>query len=171
VRSVVSFVAGQKRAGRVTIAAPEPKLRNEMAARYPKTRFECLELADDDQIELPVPGEASRLARIPKTVQQCDKRIVIAALWPRSPLAIGSLDAFSFHPAEFAMLVGRNVLVAGMSAVSVDAVGSALLGLNPREIPALQAAEKKGYGVPDLEAIWVRGTEIEDARKEMGPLK
>jgi hypothetical protein len=107
------------------------------------------------------------LAQVPKLVRHCDKRIVLAALDASKGLAIGALDQFSFHAAEYALLTGRNLILAGMNAVSVDAVGSAVLGIDPAKAPLLGDAEKKGYGLRDLEAIWVRGNEIEDAQRAL----
>jgi hypothetical protein len=92
---------------------------------------------------------------------------VLAPLRKASGLAIGDLDQFSFHPAEYALLWADNVMIAGMNAVSVDAVACAILGTNPATVPVLRQAEKKGYGVCDLESIWVRGNEIEEARRAL----
>jgi hypothetical protein len=163
-RSVVTFVAEQRRAGRVTVCSRDLSLTSAMQAKHPKTRFECVDLAAMERVELPIPGDFRRTVAVPKVIQHCDKRIVLAPLDVKSGMAIGSLDLFSFHPAEYAMLCGRNILVAGMNAVSVDAVASALLGLDPARQPALREAEKKGFGLCDLDAIWVRGVEIEEAR-------
>ena len=166
-RSVVTFVAEQRRAGRVTVCSRDLSLTSAMQAKYPKMRFECVDLAAMERVELPVPGDFRRTVAVPKVIQHCDKRIVLAPLDVKSGMAIGSLDLFSFHPAEYAMLCGRNILVAGMNAVSVDAVASALLGLDPARQPALREAEKKGFGLCDLDAIWVRGVEIEEARSAL----
>jgi hypothetical protein len=165
---VVAFIAEQRRAGRITICSKEPQVAADMQDRFPKTRFECVDLAAMERVQLPVPGDFRRTAAVPDVIQNCDKRIVLAPLDARSGMSVGSLDLFSFHPAEYAMLCGRNILVSGMNAVSVDAVGSALLGLDPAKQPVLREAEKKGFGLSDLEAIWVRGAEIEEARKAMG---
>jgi hypothetical protein len=163
-QSVLTFVAEQRRAGRVTLCSSDPGPVAALQGKYPKTRFECVDPAAIERVQLPVPGEFQRTVPVPKVIQNCDKRIVLAPLDEKSGMAIGPLDLFSFHPAEYAMLCGKNILVAGMNAVSVDAVGSALLGLDPAKQPVLREAEKKGFGLCDLEAIWVRGVEIEDAR-------
>lgn len=166
-RSVVNFVAGLRRAGRITIAASDESLAGAMRDAYPKTRFDSVDMRAMERIELPVPGEVQRTAAIPKVIQNCDKRIILAALDKTGGMTIGELDQFCFHPAEYAMLCGRNLLISGMNAVSVDAVGSAVLGLDPAGQAILREAEKRGFGLRDLEAIWVRGVDIEDARKAL----
>jgi ABC-type glucose/galactose transport system permease subunit len=166
-RSVVNFVAGLRRAGRITVAGGDESLAAAMGAAHPKTRFECVDLGAMERIDLPVPGEFHRTAAVPKLIQNCDKRIILAPLDRTGGMTIGKLDLFCFHPAEYAMLCGRNIVIAGMNAVSVDAVGSAVLGLDPSAQPVLREAEKRGFGLWDLEAIWVRGVDIEDARKAL----
>jgi len=109
--------------------------------------------------------------------------------FPKSGLlALGSpeevmVDLFSYHPADYCILGGAfgvegdgpdgpgaasvhyNVLVAGTKAVSVDAVGAALMGFNPEQLPYLTLAQKRGaYGVVDTDLVWTRGNEIEEAR-------
>jgi hypothetical protein len=162
--SVIAFIAGQRCAGRITVCSNQQDQAGELRARYREVRLEWVDPAALERVELPVPGDHHRTVRVPKTVQNCDKRIVLAPLDATAGMTIGSLDLFSFHPAEYAMLCGKNTLVAGMNAVSVDAVGCALVGLDPARQPALREAERKGFGLCDLEAIWVRGVEIEDAR-------
>ncbi len=76
------------------------------------------------------------------------------------------IDLFSFHTADYAILggeTGRNLVIAGPSAPAVDAAGAAVLGLAPAEIEHLKLAEKKGYGLIDLDLIWTRGNKIEEA--------
>ena len=164
-RSVIAFIAEQRRAGRITVCAKDPELAALVRAKYPQPRWESVDMDAMERIELPIPGDFRRTAPVPKVIQSCDKRIVLAPLDAKSGMSIGSLDLFPFHPPEYAMLCGRNLLVAGMNAVSVDAVGSALLGLDPAAQPSLREADKKGFGLCDLDAIWVRGVEIEEARQ------
>lgn len=98
---------------------------------------------------------------------------------PISPAAgtpdLVAIDAFGFHVPEYAVVGGRrvfrdgkaivhNVVTAGTIPAAVDAVGSALLGLKPELVPLLQLARKRGYGDPDLDTIWLRGNEIDEAR-------
>lgn len=166
-RAVASFVAGLRRAGRISIASADPSAAAALQSQHPKTRIESLELGSMERIDLPVPGEVQRTVAVPKVIQNCDKRIVLAPLDKSAGMTIGSLDLFCFHPAEYAILCGRNLLISGMNAVSVDAVGAAVLGLDPSAQPLLREAEKRGFGLWDLEAIWVRGVDIEDVRKAL----
>jgi uncharacterized protein (DUF362 family) len=87
------------------------------------------------------------------------------------------VDLFSYHPADYAIVGGEwgvegggrpvhhNVLVAGTNAVSVDAVGAAIMGFEPTTVMHLAMAERHGFGDADLEPIWIRGNEIEQARR------
>jgi uncharacterized protein (DUF362 family) len=87
-----------------------------------------------------------------------------------------AVDLFSYHPADYAILGGswgmeeggsvhHNVIVAGASAVPVDAVAAAVMGFAPGDLQVLPMAERKGFGSRDVDAIWVRGNEIEQARR------
>ena len=75
-----------------------------MQAKHPKTKFECVDLETMERVQLPVPGDFGRVVPVPKVIQNCDKRIVLAPLDAKTGMAIGALDLFSFHPAEYAML-------------------------------------------------------------------
>jgi len=87
------------------------------------------------------------------------------------------VDLFSYHPADYAIVGGswgvegggrsvhHNVLVAGTNAVSVDAVGAAIMGFDPTGVAHLALAQHRGFGDADLGPIWTRGNEIEQARR------
>jgi hypothetical protein len=93
------------------------------------------------------------------------------------------VDLFSYHPADYAIVGGawglegggpsgagpravhHNVLVAGNNAVSVDAVGAAIMGFDPTRVLHLALAERRRFGDADLGPIWMRGNEIEQARR------
>jgi uncharacterized protein (DUF362 family) len=87
------------------------------------------------------------------------------------------VDLFSYHPADYAIVGGgwgvegggrsvhHNVLLAGTNAVSVDAVGAAIMGFEPTKVAHLALAQRRGFGVADLGPIWTRGNEIEQARR------
>ena len=94
------------------------------------------------------------------------------------------VDLFSFHPADYALLGGswgvegdgphgpgarsvhHNVIIAGANALSVDAVAAAVMGFKPADLPYLAMAEKRGFGMADPDVVWIRGNDIEEARKE-----
>jgi len=87
------------------------------------------------------------------------------------------VDLFSYHPADYAIVGGawgvegggrsvhHNVLVAGTNAVSVDAAGAAIMGFEPTGVAHLALAQRRGFGNADLGPIWIRGNEIEQARR------
>jgi hypothetical protein len=92
------------------------------------------------------------------------------------------IDLFSYHPADFAIVGGcygvegddqgpgaasvhHNVAIAGTKAVSVDAVAAAVMGFKPANLPFLALGERKGFGTRDLDGIWTRDNEIEEARR------
>ncbi len=99
---------------------------------------------------------------------------------PVTPATAGTpdviaMDGFGFHVPEYAVVGGRkafrdgkaivhNVVIASTIPAAVDAVGAALMGLKPDAVPLLQLARKRGYGDPDLDTIWVRGNEVDEAR-------
>lgn len=92
----------------------------------------------------------------------------------------GMVDLFSYHPADYAIIEGfwgtegngpqwgrdiqHNVLIAGGSAVSVDAVGCAVAGFNPKDINYLYYAAMKGFGTFDLNKINIVGEQISDVQ-------
>lgn len=91
------------------------------------------------------------------------------------------VDLFSYHPADYAILGGEwgveidetgarrgvhhNLVVAGPKAVAVDAVGAAIMGFDPARIGHLRLAEQAGFGDYTLDIIWIRGNEIDQARR------
>lgn len=95
-------------------------------------------------------------------------------------------DLYLHHPASYAIVGGcigaegdsgapkavhHNVLIAGASALSVDAVASAVMGFDARTLPLLDKMELRGFGVRDTDSIWTRGNEIEQAvRKFQRPV-
>ena len=85
------------------------------------------------------------------------------------------VDLFSYHPADYAIAGGcwclkngaevhANLILAGFSAMAVDAVGAAILGYKPDSLALMKLAWEKGFGVYDIDSIWTRGNEIGEAR-------
>jgi uncharacterized protein (DUF362 family) len=85
------------------------------------------------------------------------------------------LDLFSYHPADYAIAGGAwalkngaavraNVIVAGFSALAVDAVAAAVLGCKPDSLEMMKLAWKRGFGTCDLDSIWTRGSDLGTAR-------
>jgi len=60
--------------------------------------------------------------------------------------------------------VRSNVVIAGVNMVSVDAVGSAVMGLDPNNIRHVQMAAERGLGVARLDRIDVVGESIASVR-------
>ena len=59
-----------------------------------------------------------------------------------------------------------NLVIAGTDPVAVDAVGAAVMGINPTEVEHLVLAEKKGLGTCNLEDITLLGEPIEKVRRK-----
>ncbi|MGE5569699.1 MAG: DUF362 domain-containing protein [Rhodospirillales bacterium] len=106
------------------------------------------------------------------------------ALHKLGPLEQTIVDLFSIHPADYAIAGGcwgiggkgpfhpggvsvhHNLILAGASAVAVDAVAAAIMGFKPEEVKYFAIAERRGFGGSDTDLIWTRGNEIEQARRD-----
>jgi uncharacterized protein (DUF362 family) len=93
------------------------------------------------------------------------------------------VDVLSFRPPDYAILGGEwaleggepqgsdaksvrhNLVLAGTNAVAVDSVGAAVMGLDPSKITHLELAARRGLGTTDLDSIWIRGNEIDEAKR------
>jgi hypothetical protein len=93
-------------------------------------------------------------------------------------------DLFSLRPADYAIVGGswgveadrpggtgirslrHNVIIAGPNSVGVDAVTAAVMGFDPSKIEHLRYAESLGLGGWDTDMIWIKGAEIDEARRE-----
>jgi uncharacterized protein (DUF362 family) len=62
--------------------------------------------------------------------------------------------------------VEMNLVIAGKDPVAVDAVGSAVMGVNPAEVKHLVLAERKGLGTCDLNKIEVLGEPVEKVQRK-----
>lgn len=62
--------------------------------------------------------------------------------------------------------VEMNLVIAGTDPVAVDAVGSAVMGVNPAEVKHLVLAERKGLGTCDLNKIEVLGEPVEKVKRK-----
>jgi len=60
-----------------------------------------------------------------------------------------------------------NLLLIGRDAVSVEAVGAYLVGLDPMDNPVIKEAMKRGLGEGDLSKIKIIGNPIEDIRQKI----
>jgi len=62
--------------------------------------------------------------------------------------------------------VEMNLVIAGTDPVAVDAVGAAVMGIEPTEVKHLVLAEKKGLGTCDLKNITVLGEPIAEVQRK-----
>lgn len=60
---------------------------------------------------------------------------------------------------------GMNVLVAGCDSVSVDAVSSSIMGIDPLEAPTTRLAVCHGLGKGDVNGIAIKGRQINEVRR------
>ncbi|MEM3072846.1 MAG: DUF362 domain-containing protein, partial [Candidatus Bathyarchaeia archaeon] len=61
--------------------------------------------------------------------------------------------------------VEMDLVIAGTDPVAVDAVGAAVMGVDPQEVKHLRYAEKKGIGTYDLKQIEILGEPLEKVRR------
>ena len=62
--------------------------------------------------------------------------------------------------------VQMDLIIAGKDMVSVDAVGSAVMGIDPSKVKYLSLAEEAGLGVASLKNIKILGENIESVRQK-----
>lgn len=62
--------------------------------------------------------------------------------------------------------IEMDLVIAGTDPVAVDAVGAAVMGIEPTEVKHLVLAEKKGLGTCNLEQITVLGENIEKVKRK-----
>ncbi|MFX0168952.1 MAG: DUF362 domain-containing protein [Candidatus Hodarchaeota archaeon] len=80
------------------------------------------------------------------------------------------LDGTFAYPGPGARIKTRlpaNVFLVGRDAVAVDAVGAALMGLNPEEMPIIQMAMERGLGQGDLEQIDIVGLDFDVIKEKL----
>ncbi len=60
----------------------------------------------------------------------------------------------------------HNVIIAGRSTTAVDAVGAAVMGFDPEQLPFLKLFVRRGLGVRDPYSIWTSGCYIDDVARQ-----
>ena len=130
---------------------------------------------------------------VARVIQQCDKLISVAAMrtdaetgvalsmanhFAIAPGAVHGageadevlVDLCGLCPADYAIVCGanarHNVIVAGPKPIAVDSVAASIMGFDPENLAFLRFASQRGLGTWETEAIWIRGNEIEQARRE-----
>ncbi len=68
-------------------------------------------------------------------------------------------DEISGSPVEM------NLVIAGADMVAVDAVASAVMGVDPTQVKYLRLAEERGLGTSNLDEIEIRGRSIREVAK------
>ena len=63
------------------------------------------------------------------------------------------------------LLKDMNVIMAGVDAIALDAVGSAMMGIDPKEVPTCRIGAYEGLGIADLDKIAVKGTPLEKVKR------
>ena len=83
---------------------------------------------------------------------------IVDALWVlqgQGPLSFFSED----------LMKDMNVILAGTDAVALDAVGSTMMGIDPKDVPTCRIGAYEGLGIADLEDIIVRGTPVDEVKR------
>ena len=63
-----------------------------------------------------------------------------------------------------------DTLLVGRDAIAVEAVGAALVGLDPKKIPVIQEAAKRGLGEGNIRKIEVVGVPFESIKEKIRQL-
>ena len=93
--------------------------------------------------------------------------------------AIGRIDlavldgTYTYHGAgavASAQSTKTNTLLVGRDPVAVEAVGAAIVGLNPEKMPLIQEATKRGLGEGNIEKIEILGISFEDIKEKIHQL-
>jgi len=65
--------------------------------------------------------------------------------------------------------VEMNLVIAGTDPVAVDAVGTAVMGFDPKNVKHLRLAQMKGVGTCDLNRIKILGEPVKKVRRKFKP--
>ena len=61
--------------------------------------------------------------------------------------------------------VGMNIIIAGTDIVATDAVGAAVMGIDPEDVEHIKLAHERGLGTGKLEEIEILGEPLESVKK------
>jgi uncharacterized protein (DUF362 family) len=88
------------------------------------------------------------------------------------------VDLITHHPADYAIAGGhwayegdgqrirQNLIVASPRAVAADAVAASIMGFDPKKLPVIGKLDRRGFGISDVDSIWTRGNEIDQAARK-----
>jgi uncharacterized protein (DUF362 family) len=65
--------------------------------------------------------------------------------------------------------IPANVFLLGRDAVAVDVAGAALMGMNPKKMPIIQEAIKRGLGEGDMDNIEIVGSDFSELQEKIRP--
>lgn len=80
--------------------------------------------------------------------------------------AVQAMEGFGPHAGT---AVEMGLVIAGTDAVAVDTVGTYLMGVEPRSLAVLQAAEKLGLGSIDVDDVRVLGERLDEVKRTLLP--
>lgn len=195
VRAVIEYLLEYRRGLRFTIGAGSDEwtaLASDLAKRHPKVKFDTTDLKSAETVEM---TGAKHTFAVPRILRECDRFITLSPLKTDAATGVslaiknslvaapasGDLneivpEIFALRPADYALIGGawgvegdvdtpvhHNLLIGGTNALAVDAIGAAVMGF--RDLPFLKSAWKLGLGTFDLDNIWTRGNEIQEARR------
>lgn len=174
--ALIACLAEQRLGLRFSVAGA-PLSLNALKARFPTRQFDTVDLSRESVVKTPAPRNQSQTLEVPQTLHQCDKLVSLATIGG-SASTLGNfrlitrdpahwLDLVRYHPPDLAVVASLqpNLLVAGLSALAVDAIAAAL---KAGPAPWFPQAEKLGLGTADPDSIWTRGVEIDEARRLLG---
>jgi uncharacterized protein (DUF362 family) len=158
-RPIVEFLKGDSRAVNL-LTRLMGRVRNARSA------VRSLTLGGRDPFEVLKPAELQYL----RSVEAMNRNLVALCRRVRPHLSVvdGWVGMHREGPRHGTPLP-LGVVIAGTDAVAVDAVATAVMGFDPREIGYLQYAEGGGLGVADLERIKVVGDPIAQVRRRFVP--
>jgi uncharacterized protein (DUF362 family) len=158
-RPVVEFLKGDSRVVNVLtrVMGRVKNVRNGLRA---------LSLGDRDPFLALRPSELAYL----RTVEAMNRNLVALARRVRPHVSVvdGWIGMHREGPRHGTPL-RLGVVVAGTDAVAVDAVATAIMGFDPREIGYLQYAHAAGLGVADLDRITIVGEPLGQVRRRFVP--
>jgi len=107
---------------------------------------------------------------LPKSIMhdQINEKIVDLATLFKEKVKLNIIDGLvgSEEDEVHGSPVQMDLIIAGADMVAVDAVATAVMGIDPRRVGYLRIAEKRGLGTADLNKIEVLGEKIEDVKKK-----
>lgn len=147
-----------------TIRLPKSLLNSDKFITVPKLKTHSMcrvSLAIKNQIGLLSPEQKQIYHRT-----DIHQKVVDVTLAAKPDLAIiDGLNALEGQGPTYGDPVDTGIIISGMDVVSVDSVGSIIMGFEPQEIPHIRLAALQGLGEMDLSKIEVKGESIDKVQK------